>query len=84
MAIWRMLYASLYSARIYGTQPLPELKTVNSSIAGYESATGPIPIPVLHLNYSTLKSYAVTNNLLRVQSDQLYDVAGRPRKPLSD
>ena len=71
MTEWRMLYASLYSAHLYGSHSVPELSAVNTTIAGYEGQTAPIPIPVLHVDYSNLRPYAVIQNLLRVQNNQL-------------
>jgi hypothetical protein len=82
---WRGLYYSLFTARIYGTQTLPVIDTLNarmdSYIAGFATQTEPIQIPAIHYNYAALRSDAITANLLRVQSGKLYDVAGRTQSP---
>lgn len=80
--IWRGLYASLYTSRIYGTNPMSPLSTVNTTIKT-EMAAAPAAIPVVMLDYSyaRLRPDAVSAGLLRVQSGQLFDVAGRPASP---
>jgi alpha/beta superfamily hydrolase len=79
---FRFLYATLSSSRIYGTSSMPTLATVNTRITNIEK-TYPkaIPIAVLRWDYATLRPDAVSANLLRVQNDQLYDVAGRTQSP---
>lgn len=58
---WRLIYATLYSARISGTQALPELSATNALI---QSNLSNAPI-ILHYAYSSLRPDAVTANLLR-------------------
>ncbi|GAB4045106.1 esterase/lipase family protein [Spirosoma jeollabukense] len=48
------------------------------------SSSSTIPISTLLAKYNTLKSDAVSNNLLSVSNDQLYDVPGRPQSPYEE
>jgi len=41
----------------------------------------PISFVGLHYNYNKLKDYTLTNNLMTVSNEQLYDVANRPESP---
>lgn len=94
MDIWRQVYATLYSSRIYGTNPLPSLIDVNTSVDLAEAwyydhdkhseSDNVIPVLMLYVPYNYLRPDAITSKLLRVQDDQLYDVAGRVKSPYSN
>jgi hypothetical protein len=79
--VWRMIYTTLYSSRIYGTNPLPTLTVVNTAFTNAESANTAIPVPLLYADYNYIRPDAVSANLLRITNDQLYDVAGRTQSP---
>lgn len=80
--VFRFLYATLYSSRIYGSNSMPTLATVNSRINTIKQTyPGAIPIAVMRWDYATIRPDAVSANLLRVQNEQLYDVAGRTQSP---
>jgi hypothetical protein len=91
--VWRMAYASLQTSRIYGTNPLAALSTVNADIAAAETANGSAPsslvispsgalvVPMLYADYNYLRPDAITANLLSASNNQLYDVAGRTQSP---
>ncbi|MGX5818498.1 T9SS type A sorting domain-containing protein [Chitinophaga lutea] len=81
MDAWRMAYATLYSSRINGTNPLPALTTVNTTIATEESAGAAIPVPLLYAEYNYLRYDALSTNLLTISAERYYDVAGRPKLP---
>jgi hypothetical protein len=82
---WRYVFASLQTSRIYGTNPLPVLSTVNNAISNVEQANpGMLPIAMLYANYNYLRSDATTLNLLNVQNNQLFDVPGRTQSPYSE
>lgn len=78
---WRMAYATLYTSRISGTNPLPTLPTVNTSIETEENAGASIPVPIFYGNYSYLRPDALTANLLTLSAEKYYDVSGRPMVP---
>ncbi|MBS1487268.1 MAG: hypothetical protein JST43_06725 [Bacteroidetes bacterium] len=80
---WRMLYATWFTSYIAGTtNPNTGLTAVNSAIASAQNSNGgSVVIPMLHINYNSLRSDAVTANLLRVNNNQLFDVAGRTQSP---
>jgi len=84
IATWRAAYAMLQTSRIYGTNPLSTLATVNMAITNDENAnTSYFVVPVLYADYNYLRSDAITAHLLSASNNQLYDVAGRTQSPYS-
>ncbi|MBF8961754.1 T9SS type A sorting domain-containing protein [Pontibacter sp. FD36] len=81
---WRWSYASLYSSRIYGANSLPTLATVNNAIKNVQSSSGAIPVVMAHANYAYIKPDAFSNNLLKVENNQLRDVMGRTQSPYAE
>lgn len=81
MRVWRMIYATLYSGRIYGTNTLDPLSAVNSNIKDIQSSAIAIPVPMISMDYNYLRPDAINANLFTVQNDQLADVPGRPYSP---
>lgn len=79
---WHYIYASIYSGNIYGTNTLPTPEN-NYSIFNNVAVANPNinPVTIMALNYSSIKSYAVDNNLLSVSNSRFYDVTGRPESP---
>jgi hypothetical protein len=79
MNLWRQLYTTTFTAYLgTATHPMPELNTVNTTIASVQNA---IPISLLHWNYNDMRPDAVTANLLSITNNQLFDVAGRSQSP---
>jgi hypothetical protein len=94
MNVWRQAYATLYTSRIYGTNPLPSITTVNTTINNIEadyntrayvsnagSVSGSIPVIMFYSPYNYLRPDALSSNLLSVSNNQLYDVPGRTQSP---
>ena len=84
LTAWRGLYATAASARVAGSDTLPDLLTVNARLRAARPATagaGPIPIAVQYIGYAALRHDAFSQNLLAVQNEQVYDVPGRARSP---
>lgn len=76
---WRNLYISLYSMRINENTSMSYIDVVNSNLNQYHSDT--INLVGLNFDYNTIRTDAITSNLLRVTNDQLFDVAGRTQSP---
>jgi hypothetical protein len=84
MNLWRTMYYQLQTSYVgSGTNPLPSIVTVNSSIKANSSVSLPVPIPILIGTYNTVASNAFSSNLLSYNSSQkrVYDVAGRSQSP---
>lgn len=80
--IWRGLYSSLYTSRIFGTNPMSTLAAVNTTIASETVAAGNgIPVAILDYNYSSFRPDALSAGLISSQNGQLFDLAGRPQSP---
>ncbi|WP_201977505.1 T9SS type A sorting domain-containing protein [Hymenobacter rubidus] len=77
------LRATIYSARVTGTDTLPSLPELNRRFGAWrQGASGaPNPIAVQYMNYHRIRPDALDNNLLQVQNDQVYDVPGRSQSP---
>ncbi|GAB3636587.1 hypothetical protein GCM10027422_21770 [Hymenobacter arcticus] len=80
--LFRALYASAYTACIWGANPLASLPAYNAQVEAVEASSPTlIPIMVQRIDYATLRPEARSQNLLSVQDNQLYDVAGRSQSP---
>ncbi|MGY3088136.1 hypothetical protein ACVWYF_001169 [Hymenobacter sp. UYAg731] len=80
MDVLRYLRLVTHSALVYGQDTLPTVKTYNARLDA--AATGNvIPISVQYLPYASIKPRALQDNLLTVQNEQVYDVAGRSQSP---
>lgn len=84
MDAWRMAYASLHSSRINGVNPLPTLPSVNSIVENLGSSTTSIPVVVAFSGYGYIKENAFSNNLLKLENDQVKDVSGRLQSPYAE
>ncbi|GAA4509565.1 hypothetical protein GCM10023172_43240 [Hymenobacter ginsengisoli] len=84
-AVFRALYATAYTASIYGPNMMATLPSYNSTVAAAETTAGAGTIPVMAqlITYATVRPDAFSQNLLTLQSQQVYDVAGRPASPYS-
>jgi hypothetical protein len=83
MTVFRHLFATALSSRLYGTETLPDLLTFNQQVknAAPTTPSGAIPIAVQYVAYNYLRPDAETNGLVRLQNEQLLDVAGRTSSP---
>ena len=82
MNVLRYLWAQMMSSRVYGTDTLPSVQTFNARLkAAVAAANGAIPITIQYMPYASIRPDALQNNLLRVQNEQVYDVAGRSQSP---
>jgi hypothetical protein len=82
MNLWRTLYFQLHTGWARSTSnPLPPITAVNTTIKTNTGDT--IAIPLLLGTYNTVKSNALSSNLLSYNSGQnkVYDVANRPQSP---
>jgi hypothetical protein len=75
MATLRYLRTSLASARVTGTDTLPDVPALNAT------ASGAIPLVVQYMPYASIRPDALQNNLLTVQNGQVFDVPGRSQSP---
>ncbi len=82
MDVLRYLRAQLASSRVYGTDTLPSLPAFNARLqAAVATANGAIPIAMQYMPYASIRPDALQNNLLTVQNEQVFNVAGRSESP---
>lgn len=82
MDVLRYLRLILRSARVYGTDTLPTVPAYNARLDAATAVGGSaIPLSMQYMQYATIRPDALQNNLLRVQNEQVFDVAGRPQNP---
>jgi hypothetical protein len=82
MDVLRFLRLMTRSARLYGQDTLPDLSVYNNRLAAAMAAAGTvIPLSVQYLPYARIRPDALQNNLLTVQNERVYDVAGRTQSP---
>jgi len=82
--LWRTLYFQIQTSYVgSAAAPFPDIRTVNASIGQSTMNTPVIPIPLLIGTYNSLKSTAVSANLLSFNSTtkQFADVPGRTQSP---
>ena len=70
------LYLMLQSAKV-GTQSFPDFDAFSTVAPSTSSAT----LALLYCKYNKFRTDAVTANLMSVQNNQLFDVAGRTQSP---
>ena len=80
---FRHLYATALSGRCHGADTRPGLPAFNRRVRAAAPAVpgGAIPVAVQYLAYACLRPDAASAGLVRVQNEQLFDVAGRPQSP---
>jgi hypothetical protein len=80
---FRYIYATLFTSRVAGTQPLLSVQDYNTRTASAEAAVGPnaIPVMVQRVSYAAVRPDAFSQNLLTYQSGQVRDVTGRSQSP---
>ena len=82
MDVLRYLRAQLRSSRVYGPDTLPGLPAFNARLKGASAAAGgAIPLAIECMAYASIVPGALQDNLLTVQNEQVYDVAGRSQSP---
>lgn len=78
--MWKSLYADLWSSKVTSTGSVPDIEVVNNAINTYASGDATL-IPVLFYNYHRISPSALSNNLMYVANNQLYDTPGRLQSP---
>ncbi len=78
---FRTLYGSLLSEQISSNISMIGLDSVNTILGEYSAYNQPLTFACLYYNYNYLDDNAVSNNLLSVSNDQIYDVPGRSQSP---
>ncbi|MTI25045.1 choice-of-anchor Q domain-containing protein, partial [Fulvivirga kasyanovii] len=85
MNSWRALYGSLLSSSINPSSKLIHLKTINQELEDlwetYDRNNRMVDIAVLFAAYQTLRSDAISENLIAESDGRLYDVPGRTESP---
>ena len=75
---WRSIYATLQTCLIKDENTFESLENVNTDL-NFEDEI--IDIPIIAYDYDVLKENSIADNLLYIQNNQLYDVAGRTESP---
>ena len=79
---WKICYFAFQSMHIYGTNTLSPLSSAETHIKTYENLpNNQVAFTTLSVKYASFKDNTLTNNLLVVQNQKLYDVAGRTQSP---
>jgi hypothetical protein len=74
---WRALYGDLCGARINSNaQAMPSLATVNQALDRYAGDAN-VELPLLHFDYHSIRTDALSNGLLQSVNNRLYDVPGQ-------
>ncbi|MDR2967993.1 MAG: putative lipase [Tannerellaceae bacterium] len=73
MDVWKTLYWGVYSSKVNNNVTL---QTPDQVAAKVESASGG-SLAVMHIKYDKYKDNAVNTGLIRVQNDQIFDIAGK-------
>ena len=76
------LYASVVMSQTTATNTLPNPLTLYSDVTVPTNA--PMPLVLLAQRYHYILPNAVSDNLLRIENGQLYDVAGRTQSPFGE
>lgn len=74
---WRSLYNSLYSAQVRLDAGLQEFSNIRTAI----DANSDNSLVVMHYNFNSIRTDALSSNLLYTSNDQLFDVGGRNQSP---
>jgi hypothetical protein len=79
---WQMLYTSLFSSRFNTNASLQEPARVFDEISNAAVANrGIILLPGMHFNYERFKENALSDNLVYISDDKIYDTHDRPSTP---
>ena len=74
---WSQIYTSLYTAQITSAPNLPSFSSITSKLDTIANNS----LLIMHYNFNSLKTDAVSNNLFSITNDQIYDVPNRPHSP---
>ena len=75
MDTWKMLYSGIYTSKINNNISMTLPETVFTQIDNATHSTA-VPLAMMHYQYNQLNENAVTQGLLQVVNDQIYDVPG--------
>ncbi|HBY54847.1 MAG TPA: hypothetical protein DEH15_20750 [Marinilabiliales bacterium] len=78
--VWKKLYGDLWSSKVSSAGTMPDIEVVNNTINTYATGDATL-IPVLFYNYHRISATALSNNLMYIASNQLYDTPGRLQSP---
>ncbi len=78
--VWKSLYTDLWSSQVTTISAMSDVEDVNAAIDNYAADTTTL-IPVLFYNYHRISPDALSNNLMYILNDQLYDTPGRLQSP---
>ena len=78
---WRTIYATLLTSQYNYQVTFPSPSSLNTTINSYVADNLAMPFVLLHYNYNTLRSDAISAGLFTASGDQLYDVPGRSQSP---
>ena len=74
---WRAIYGDLDGARINNNAASwPSLAIANQNLAIYAEEPS-IELPILHVDYHSIRTDALSNGLIQSTNNRLYDVAGQ-------
>lgn len=74
---WRAIYGDLYGARINSNSAgMASLAAVNQALDRY-ARDEHVELPILHFNYHSIRTDALSRGLIRSANNRLYDVLGR-------
>ena len=79
---WRAIYGDLYGARINNNAAaMPSLAAVNQTLEQYATDAN-VELAILHFNYHSIRTDALSSGAIRSANNRLSDVAGRdPYQP---
>ncbi|MCW3074369.1 MAG: hypothetical protein JWP69_1438 [Flaviaesturariibacter sp.] len=81
MDAFRLAYTDLSTAKIQAALPsMPALTTVNARIDSLRGGAA-APVVILYGAYASLRDDALSQNLMTIANQQVYDVAGRSSSP---
>lgn len=79
---WQLLYTSLYSCKFNENASIQKSADVFDAISVAAVANNDVNLFAgLHFNYERFKDDAVSDNLVSVSNDKIYDTPGRPSTP---
>ncbi|WP_423130249.1 T9SS type A sorting domain-containing protein [Gaoshiqia sp. Z1-71] len=78
--LWKSLYTDIWSSQVNSSGNLTSLESVNQLIESNSSSSA-VLIPVLFYKYHRISPDAITNNLMYINNDQIFDTPGRVQSP---
>lgn len=76
-----LAYATLYGMSLDSSDRLPHPSAYRGVCDTVTATSSIIPLATIHQEYYTMDSLAVTDNLIAVSGNNLYDIPGRSRSP---